>query len=242
MLIEICCNSVHSAFNAQQGKADRIELCQNLNEGGTTPSYATIRCCTQKLKMNTFVLIRPRAGNFVYSDLEYNSMKEDVLLCKELKVNGIVIGFLQDDFSIDTKKTSEIVQLAYPMEVTFHRAFDICHDWKLAINELVDCGCQRILTSGLAINVIEGMSLLKKIKQFAENKIQIMAVCGVNSKNLAEIAKETGIREFHSSAKKIREIDTSDKIFPDISFHQYSETDLFEVEKLKKIALNFNLL
>jgi len=240
MTIEICCNSIQSAINAQQGGADRIELCQNLSEGGTTPSYSTIRFCTQILKMNTFVLIRPRAGNFFYSDLEYDIVKEEVLLCKELKANGVVVGFLQDDFSIDTKKTSEIVQLAYPMEVTFHRAFDICNDWKISVNEIIDCGCQRILTSGLAKNVTEGAPLLKEIRQFAENRIQIMAGCGVNSQNLAEIAKITGIREFHSSAKKIRKIETSDKLFPDISFQEYSETDLVEVQKLKNIALSIN--
>jgi len=240
MIIEICCNSANSAANALQGGADRIELCQNLGEGGTTPSYATIRFCTQILKMNTFVLIRPRAGNFCYSDLEYDVIKEDILLCKELKVNGIVVGFLQNDFTIDTKKTSDIVQLAYPMEVTFHRAFDICNDWKKAVNELADCGCQRILTSGLAKNVIEGTPLLKKLKQFSENKIQIMAGCGVNSHNLAELARATGICEFHSSAKKIAKTCDPDKVFPDISFHEYSETDLVEVEKLKKISLIFS--
>ena len=240
MIIEICCNSIHSAMNAQQGGADRIELCENLKEGGTTPSYATIRFCTQTLKMNTFVLIRPRAGNFVYSDSEYGVIKEDILLCKELKANGVVVGFLQDDFNIDIQKTAEIVQLAYPMEVTFHRAFDICCDWKRAVQELADCGCRRILTSGLAKNVTEGAELLKEIRHFAENKIQIMAGCGVTHQNLAEIARITAIREFHSSAKKIRKTGDTHKVFPDISFHEYSETDLLEVQKLKNIALTIS--
>ncbi len=187
MTIEICCNSVTSAIHASQGGADRIELCQNLNEGGTTPSYAAIQYCTQHLQIDTFVLIRPRTGDFCYSDAEYEVIKEDIRLCKEAKAKGIVIGFLKKDFAIDVERTAEIVQLAQSMEVTFHRAFDVCKDWKRAIDELANCGCTRILTSGLAKNAVEGIPMLGNIQKTAKNRIQIMAGCGVDSQNIIEM-------------------------------------------------------
>ena len=130
MEVEICCGSIQSAANAKAAGATRIELCQNLNEGGTTPSYATIKQCVEELKLDVFVLVRPRPGNFVYNELEIRNMEEDVRICKQLGVAGIVVGFLHEDGSIDTALTRRFVELAAPIPVTFHRAFDRCKDWK----------------------------------------------------------------------------------------------------------------
>ena len=132
--VEICANSVQSAINAEKGGADRIELCQNLNEGGTTPSYAAIKYCVEKLSLK-------RPGDFCYNDAEYEAIKEDVLTCRELGVHGVVVGFLDKNLDIDTTRTAEIVKLAHPMEVTFHRAFDRCRDWRIALEQIIECGC-----------------------------------------------------------------------------------------------------
>ncbi|MDR3047664.1 MAG: copper homeostasis protein CutC [Bacteroidales bacterium] len=230
MWLEICANSVQSAINAANGGAQRIELCQNLNEGGTTPSYATIKYCCEQLPLKTFVLIRPRSGNFLYSDLEYELVKEEVKICKSLNVHGVVIGFLTADLSVDCKRTSEIVNLAYPMEVTFHRAFDICKDWQTALDHIIDCGCHRILTSGQAVTAELGIDLLTQLQQKAQNRIIIMAGCGINSTNIRKIVEATQIKEFHSSASKT--IDSSFVNLIDHSFEAYRETDLEEVKKM----------
>lgn len=227
--VEICANSVQSAINAEKGGADRIELCQNLNEGGTTPSYATIKYCVEKLPLKTMVLIRPRPGDFCYNDAEYEAIKEDVLICRELGAHGVVVGFLDKNLDIDTERTAEIVRLARPMEVTFHRAFDRCRDWHKALEQIIECGCDRVLTSGQFKTAPDGIDNLREIQKQASGRIAILAGSGVNSQNAAEIIRATGVREVHSSCKH-NVVNSQKTNIEDSS--KYNETDLEEVKRL----------
>lgn len=235
MKIEICANSVQSAINADKAGADRIELCQNLNEGGTTPSYATIKYCVEHLSVKTMVLIRPRPGDFCYNEAEYEAIKNDVSMCRELGAHGVVVGFLDRNLNIDAKRTAEIVKLAKPMEVTFHRAFDRCRNWQIALEQIIECGCDRILTSGQHKTALEGIENLCKIVEQANGRIAILAGSGVNSQNATTIIKETGVTEVHSSCKHIVEnlqktnIEESSK---------YSETDLEEAKQIVELVKN----
>lgn len=201
MEIEICCGSIQSAANAKAAGAKRIELCQNLNEGGTTPSYATVKQCVEELHLDVFVLVRPRPGNFVYNELEIRTMEEDVRICKQLGVAGIVVGFLHEDGSIDTALTHRFTELAAPVPVTFHRAFDRCKDWKKSLEEVIACGCKRILTSGCQPTAMEGKETLKELVQLAGDRITILAGSGVRPDNVRELVTYTGVREVHGSCK-----------------------------------------
>ncbi len=200
MEIEICCGSIQSALNAKQAGATRIELCQNLNEGGTTPSYATIKQCVE-MGLKVFVLVRSRPGDFVYNDLEINNMLEDVRICKELGVAGIVVGFLHEDGSVDTALTRRFVEAAAPVPVTFHRAFDRCSDWQKSLEEVIACGCRRILTSGCQPTAMEGKETLKALIQQAGERITILAGSGVRPDNVRELIAYTGAQEVHGSCK-----------------------------------------
>lgn len=235
MLLEICANSVQSAVNAERGGASRIELCQNLNEGGTTPSRASIMYCVTYLELDTFVLIRPRAGDFCYNDLEYKIMKEDIMFCKHAGVKGIVTGFLNPDYTVDAQRTREIVELAAPMQVTFHRAFDVAKNWAKSLETIIDCGCHRILTSGHAVTAREGMGRLRLIHEIAAERIIILAGSGVNSENVTDLAHITGIQEYHASCKKkISTLPEDSGInWLDISNVEHWETDIDEVAALK---------
>ena len=233
MIVEICANSVQSAINAEKGGADRIELCQNLNEGGTTPSDAAIKYCVENLSLKTMVLIRPRPGDFCYNDAEYEAIKQDVLICKELGVHGVVVGFLDKNLDIDIKRTAEIVKLARPMEVTFHRAFDRCRDWHIALEQIIECGCDRILTSGQRKTAPEGIGNLREIQKLAVGRIKILAGSGVNSQNVAELIRATGVGEVHSSCKHT--IENMQKTNIEDS-SRYIETDSEEVERFVAAA------
>ena len=226
MEIEICCSSIQSAANAQAASATRIELCQNLNEGGTTPSYATIRQCVEELHLRVFVLIRPRPGNFVYNELEIQNMLEDVRICKELGVAGIVVGFLHEDGSIDTDLTRRFVEAAAPIPVTFHRAFDRCKDWSKALEKVIACGCRRILTSGCHDTALEGKEVLKQLVQQAGGRITILAGSGITPDNVREIITHTGVREVHGSCKALKD-------------NSYMETSKEEVALLLKNAIHY---
>ncbi len=199
--LEICCYSVESAIAAEKSGTDRIELCDNYSEGGTTPSYASIKYSINQLKIPVNVIVRPRGGDFLYSDIEYETIKQDVLAIKKLNANGIVIGFLTSTGKIDIKKTREIVNLSKPMEVTFHRAFDMCNDQVKALEQLKKIGITRILTSGAKNTVSEGIELIAELVKKAGNEITIMPGSGINKNNLKEIIQKTKALEFHSSAK-----------------------------------------
>ncbi|MBE9468266.1 MAG: copper homeostasis protein CutC [Bacteroidetes bacterium] len=200
--LEICCYSIDSAIKAEKAGADRIELCDNYSEGGTTPSYAAIEYSVNKLNIPVNIIVRPRGGDFLYSSAEYELIKNDVLKIKELEANGVVIGFLKKNGEIDIERTKEIVNLAKPMQVTFHRAFDMCKNQHKALQQLIDVGVDRILTSGAENTALKGIDLLKELVEKADNRIVVMPGCGVDEKNLKKLVLKTKAGEFHSSAKE----------------------------------------
>jgi copper homeostasis protein len=202
MKLEICANSYQSAKNAQEAGANRIELCSELSVGGITPSYGLIKKVVNELSIETFVLIRPRSGNFTYSDSEFEVLKNGLKICKELGVAGIVSGVLNTDNTIDIERTKELVDLSKPMKFTFHRAFDVVPNPKKALQELIDLGISRLLTSGQQLKAIDGIDLLKELKKLGESKIKILVGSGVNSKNAYEF-KNAGLEEIHASASKV---------------------------------------
>lgn len=200
-IIEIATSDFLTTKSAVEGGADRIELCSNLAEGGTTPSYAHIKKCREAFDIALFPIIRPRGGDFLYTKDEFEIMKNDIKLCNELGCEGIVIGLLNMDGTIDMTRTSELIGLAYPMDVTFHRAFDRCKDPFAALEELIEIGCQRILTSGQRPTVSDGVDLIAELNKKADDRIIIMPGSGVRKENIKMLADKTGCVEFHSSLR-----------------------------------------
>ena len=200
--IEICANSVASCLEAQKGGAYRVELCAGIPEGGTTPSYGEIAVARQLLNIKLNIIIRPRGGDFLYSDLEHKAMLHDIEMAKKLGVDGVVIGCLNADGTIDMARNKELIDAAKGMNVTFHRAFDMCKDPFESLEQIISLGCERVLTSGQQPTAIEGVSLLKQLVAKANNRIIIMPGSGVNEDNIATLAKETKATEFHFSARE----------------------------------------
>jgi copper homeostasis protein len=199
--LEICAASVASCIAAQEGGASRIELCDNLLEGGTTPGYGTIALAREKVDIDIYPIIRPRGGDFLYDDLEFSIMQQDVAVCKKLGCNGIVIGLLTADGKVDVPRTKLLVEQAWPMGVTFHRAFDMTDDPIQALEDVISTGCERILTSGQRNTAMEGVDLLRQLIQLADERIVIMPGSGVRSNNIAALVKETGATQFHTTAR-----------------------------------------
>ncbi|MFA7418820.1 MAG: copper homeostasis protein CutC [Melioribacteraceae bacterium] len=199
---EACVDSVESSLNAQQGGADRIELCADLLEGGITPSYAMLKLVMEKLSISVNVLVRPRGGDFLYTDHEFEVMKKDIEFCKQIGVNGVVIGILNDDGTVDKIRTQELIEVARPMFVTFHRAFDMTRDPIEALSVLIELGVERLLTSGQEANVYKGISTLKKMVEYADNRIVIMPGGGVTETNIKEVVEKTSVNEIHASARE----------------------------------------
>ncbi len=200
-IIEIATADFSTTKSAVEGGADRIELCAGLCEGGTTPSFGTIKKCRETFGVSLFPIIRPRGGDFYYTDEEFKIMCAEVSMCRELQCDGVVIGLLNRDGSIDLKRSTKLVELAYPMEVSFHRAFDRCLDPFAALEELISIGCQRILTSGQQPTAPQGIDLIAQLVQTADNRISIMPGSGVRKENIRELALKTGAFEFHSSLR-----------------------------------------
>jgi copper homeostasis protein len=199
--MEVCANSLASAMAAQEGGAVRVELCDNLPEGGTTPSFAQIALAKKVLSIKVYPIIRPRGGDFLYSDLEFEMMKEDIRICKSLNCDGVVIGILKADGTIDSERCSELIALAKPLPVTFHRAFDMSCDLFQALEDIIALGCERILTSGGKASAIEGADVIALLVTQARGRIVIMPGAGINVSNITELVKATGVREFHASAR-----------------------------------------
>jgi copper homeostasis protein len=200
-IIEIATTDFSTTKSAVDGGADRIELCAALSEGGTTASYGTIKKCREAFNVQLFPIIRTRSGDFLYSDEEFDIMFTDVKLCKDLGCDGVVVGLLNKDGSIDIKRTSKLIELAYPLEVTFHRAFDRCKDPFDALEQLIEIGCQRILTSGQKPTAPQGIDLITALVKLADERIIIMPGSGVRKENIKELAEKTGAKEFHSSLR-----------------------------------------
>lgn len=200
-ILEIAVFNIQSALKAQAAGADRLELCENAHDGGTTPSYGTLKTVAEKITIATFPIIRPRGGDFLYTEEEFEVMKKDLALCKELGFQGAVLGLLNADGTIDRARTGQLVDHAYPLEITFHRAFDRAKDPLESMEAIISTGCSRILTSGQKPNASDAVELIKQLVQMAGDRIIILPGSGVRSSNL-RLIMETGAVEFHSSARK----------------------------------------
>ncbi len=205
MIIEIVVYNIESAINAQKGGADRIELCDNPSEGGTTPSFGVIEQVRKQLTIQVFVMIRPRGGDFCYSDLEFETMKRDVEVCKQLKVNGVVFGILDGEGRIDKTRCKELIECARPMGVTCHRAFDMTRDAYEALEDCIDTGFDRILTSGRQPTATDGSDLISELVKHGGKQIKIMPGSGINEQNILQLIRETGVTDVHFSAKQFIE-------------------------------------
>lgn len=241
--IEVCAASVQSALTAQLAGAHRVELCSGLELGGITPSSATIEKAREILDIEVYVLIRPRPGDFFYSSFEFDIIKRDILFCKNVKtddgkvVDGIVIGILQKDGQVDVERTKELVELAAPMKVTFHRAYDRAVDPFLSLEKVIETGAHRILTSGQFADAFEGRFLLQQLVEKANGRISIMPGAGVNAQNILELAKTTQAKEFHLSGKSnIKSKMTFENSNFDFSENDFSETDLKKIMDAKKMV------
>ena len=200
-IIEIATSDFLTTKSAVDGGADRIELCANLAEGGTTPSYGTLIQCREAFTVSLYPIIRPRGGDFLYTNEEFTIMLHEVKLCKQLGYDGVVIGLLNSDGSIDVKRTSQLINAAYPLGVTFHRAFDRCNNPFEALEQLIEIGCERILTSGHQPSVTDGLELVAQLNKLADERIIIMPGSGVRKENIKILAEKTGCVEFHSSLR-----------------------------------------
>jgi len=200
-IIEIATSDFPTTKSAVEGGTNRIELCANPAEGGTTPSYGHIKKCRDAFTVSLYPIIRPRGGDFLYNAEEFEIMLHDVKLCKQLGCDGIVIGLLNTDGSIDIKRTSFLVEAAYPLGVTFHRAFDRCRDPFDAMEQLIQIGCERILTSGQKPVAPDGTELIAQLNKAADKRIIIMPGSGVRKENIKMLAEQTGCVEFHSSLR-----------------------------------------
>lgn len=199
--LEVCANSVTSALAAQEGGASRIELCQQLEAGGVTPSAGQISLARSLLHIGIHVLIRPRAGDFCYSALEFEEMLRDVTFCKEVGCDGVVIGVLTSDGNVDIDRTRQLVEVAGSMVVTFHRAFDRSNDPFQALEDVILSGCERLLTSGQEDHAMDAVSLLAQLVERAGDRLEVMPGSGVTEENMVEILNGSGARAIHSSAK-----------------------------------------
>lgn len=220
---------------AQSAGAFRIELCDNPGDGGTTPSYGFIKAAREKLQINLFPIIRPRGGDFFYTEEEFEIMKTDVKLCKQLGCDGVVIGILNADGTVDKKRNAALVELAYPLGVTFHRAFDRTADAYKAMEDIIEIGCERILTSGQKPNAIEGADLIAQLIKQADERISIMPGSGVRSDNIMELVKKTGATEFHTSAR----INTGSRMqYNNAAMNENLRSVSVDADEVKKIITN----
>ena len=202
-MVEVCANGVESCLAAQEGGADRVELCAGIPEGGTTPSYGEIKVARRVLTTTRLhVIIRPRGGDFLYSDLEVERMAADIAVCRELGVDGVVFGCLRTDGSIDVEKNRYLMDCAKGMSVTMHRAFDRAADPEQALEDIISLGFDRILTSGQQPKAIQGADLLARLNRQAAGRIILMAGSGVTEDNIAELRAKTGLHEFHFSGRE----------------------------------------
>ena len=198
VIVECCANSVSSALTAIQAGANRIELCKNLENGGETPDYSDILELRNLTNIDLHILILPKANNFIYSNKDFKKIIEDIQFCKNNKINGVVIGALNKDLSINMKQTKKLVEIARPMRVTFHRAFDVIYELENDLNKIIECGCDYLLTSGQKPNVDDGLNNISKLVKQSSQKIKIIAGGGVNHNNV-ESLYNIGVREFHLS-------------------------------------------
>ena len=196
-LIEICLESVESVIAAEKGGADRVELCSDLFEGGLTPTIGTVKTALKKSNIKINVMIRPRGGDFCYSDEEFEVMLEDVKALKDTGINGIVFGILTPEGDVDIVRSKELIELARPLPVTFHRAFDMTRDPYKSLEDLINLGVDRVLTSGQEATVPEGADLLEELVKIAGDRIIVMPGCGITERNFPKLQEKIKAREYH---------------------------------------------
>ena len=230
--LEIAVFSVEAALAAIEAGADRIEFCENPLEGGTTPSFGSLSTLITLTSKPVFPIIRPRGGDFLYTKNEFNSMRSDVLMARKLDYPGIVIGLLNQDGSIDVERTKRLVDIASPMEVSFHRAFDRCKDPFKSLEDVIATGCKRILTSGQVPNAVDAQEFLKKLIEQAGDRIIIVPGSGVRSNNIKEIIQATGAKEIHSSARKMQ---ASKMSYAKDSMNENLQATGVDTEEIKKM-------
>jgi copper homeostasis protein len=241
--LEICANSLTSALTAQAGGAYRIEFCDNLKEGGTTPSFGQIALARKYVTIKLYPIIRPRGGDFLYSDLEFEIMKTDIEQCRNLGCDGVVFGILTRDGHVDKDRCTILKQAAGDMDITFHRAFDRCANPFKALEDIIELGFSRILTSGLEANALQGAPLLAQLVKQANNRITIMPGAGVRPENLAQLIQLTGAKEYHTTAKNTFD---GHMLYRDVRTGTQQEefeienTDFDIVKQLVDIAKNYN--
>lgn len=236
MLLEICVFNTATAIAAEKAGADRIELCENYANGGTTPSYGYLKTVREQISIPVFPMIRPRGGDYFHSADEIGIIRKDILLCKELGFEGVVFGLLNQDGTIDRENTARLTEAAYPLEVTFHRAFDRCKDPLEALETIISCGCNRILTSGQEPKVMEGLALVKQLVEQANDRIIIMPGSGLNSSNVATIIQTAGVTEVHTSAR-IR-IPSATQ-YRNEKIPEEFDLDFVDAEEIRKIKAQF---
>ncbi len=238
--LEICVDSVDSSIEAEKGGADRIELCGNMFEGGTTPSLGVLAITKEKVKIPIYAMVRPRGGDFCYTDTEFLVMKREAEVMKELKIDGIVFGILQADGSVDTKRCEKLMKIFDSDKITFHRAFDVTSNMEKALDDIISLGFERILTSGGEVNVMTGIISLKRIIQKAGDKIIIMPGSGINERNIKYIKDTLNAKEYHMQANKTVESLMSyrqDAVFMGATLrapeYSYKQTDSKKVGTIK---------
>jgi copper homeostasis protein len=200
--LEICLESVDSVIASDRGGAQRVELCANLLEGGTTPSAGTIRAARENAKIAINVMIRPRGGDFLYTDAEFASMQHDIRIAKELGADGIVLGLLRADGTVDVERTRQLVELAKPLPVTFHRAIDVSRDLLEALEDVISTGAACVLTSGGQPSVVDGAPMVARMIEAAENRIVVMPGCGIRPDNVLSVLETTGAHEVHVALRE----------------------------------------
>jgi len=201
MLLEVCAFNLQSAIIAEKAGAKRVELCENPADGGTTPSYGTIKKTREKIGISLYPIVRPRGGNYFFDEDEFAIIKQDILLCRQLGCDGISTGVSKLNGEIDTERLKRMVEWAYPMGVTCHRVFDATPDPRHALEDIITSGCERVLTSGQKASAPDGMELLAQLVQQAGGRITIMPGAGVRSGNIETLVNGTGATEFHTSAR-----------------------------------------
>ncbi|MDR1006332.1 MAG: copper homeostasis protein CutC [Bacteroidales bacterium] len=246
--LELCCPNLSSVVVAQKAGIKRIELCSALSAGGLTPSYGMIMQAQKVFNGEIMVMVRPREGDFFYSDEEFNAMKADILFCKtqNIRISGFVFGILTREGKIDCIRTKELVDLSKPLKVCFHRAIDMSVNYLTnAVEEIIACGCDRILSSGAAVTAFDGIDSLAFLNEKYGDKIEIMAGSGINSENIEEIFKRTHISQFHFTAKKLQKnsmLFRKENVSMGNNF-SVSEYDIYiadeaEINAIKKVSLS----
>jgi copper homeostasis protein len=205
MILEVVVYNIESALKAQEGGADRIELCDNPGEGGTTPSFGIIESVRQNVNLDVYVMIRPRGGDFHYTNYEFHSMKRDIYQCQRTSVDGVVFGILNADGTLDKKRCKELIDKARPLKVTCHRAFDMTRDPFEALEDCIEVGFDRILTSGHRTTASLGADQIGELIKKSNGRIAIMPGSGVNENTVEEIVRKTGAKEIHFSATDFRD-------------------------------------